>query len=166
MNRIKASLFVTVLAVGSASAMARDLNASDGAFVKNAWMSSTASFKLGKLAEKRGSTKFIRQFGTMMTNHHKTAAEEARQLAKAEKFDLPDSFGSKYQTLYSRLSKLRGKAFDREYKEAMVLEHRWSYDAFVNARKNASNNNVKNFAERYTPFLQMHLESLQSGKLM
>lgn len=166
MNRFKAGALATVFAVCTASAMARDLSSDDGSFVRNAWMSSTASFKLGKLAEKRGSSKFIRQFGTMMTNHHKTAAEEARQLAKTEKFKLPDGFDRKYQTLYARLSKLRGAAFDREYKEAMILEHRWSYDAFVQARKSATNTNVKNFAERYTPFLQMHLQALQSGKLM
>lgn len=166
MNRTKALFVAAVMAIGAVTAIARELNAKDEGFVKQAWMTSTAEFKLGKLAEKRGQSKFIRKFGTMMATHHKTAAEEAKLLAQAEKIELPKGLDSKHQALYNRLSKLRGSAFDREYKAAMFKGHREAYDAFVKARKDSSNSNVKNYAERYTPLIEMHLQALQSGKLM
>lgn len=166
MNRSKAWLIATVLAILPATGITGELNSQDKAFVKNAWSMSVAEFKLGKLAEKRGQSKFVRQFGTMMTNHHKTAYEEAAQLAKVEKLDLPSGMDGEHQALYKKLSGLRGSAFDKAYKAAMFKGHRMAYDAFVDAGKNAANSNVKNYAMRYTPVIATHLEALQSGKLM
>jgi putative membrane protein len=160
------SVAIATLLVALPVAQAWELSSSDAQFLTNAYQSNMAEFKLGKLAEKRGGTKFIRQFGTMMAKNHKTSMEEAAQLAKAEKLELPKGVNSNQQALYNRLSKLRGSSFDREYKAAMFKSHRASYDAFVKARKDASNSNVKNFAERYTPVIQGHLEALQSGKIM
>lgn len=148
------------------SALAREITAQDQAFVKQAWIANKAELMLGKLAEKRGRSKFVRQFGTMMAKHHKTANEQLVQLAKAENIDLPMKLDKKHQDLYAKLSGLRGAAFDREYKAAMFKGHREVYDKFTQARREASNSNVKNYAERYTPIIAMHLECLQNGKIM
>jgi putative membrane protein len=166
MNRSKGWLVAAVLLALPVAGSARDLNAQDESFVRNAWMTSMAEFKLGKLAEKRGQSKFVRQFGTMMATHHKTAYEQAAQLAKAEMIELPKGLDKEHQDLYKKLSGLRGSSFDKAYKAAMFKGHREAYASFTDAGKNASNSNVKNFAIRYTPIIAMHLEALQTGKLM
>lgn len=165
MRALRLCLLATVMAV-SAFCAAGEVTAKEADFVKKTWIANHADFMMGKLAEKRGSSKFVRQFGTMMSKHHKTANEDLTQLAKSEMIELPTKLDERHQTLYAKLSKLRGSAFDRAYKAAMFKGHREAYDMLVKCRQEAENSNVKNYATRYEPIVALHLKALQSGKLM
>lgn len=139
--------------------------ASDQAFLKEACVGNMAEVQLGKLAQKNGESKFIVGFGRMMVKDHSVCLEEIKQLAKTEKVDLPKGLDAKHKSLIARLSKLHGAAFDKVYKREMIMDHRMDVAAFRKMSKEAENSNVKNFAMKYTPIVEMHLKSLVTGDL-
>jgi putative membrane protein len=155
------------LAVTVAIAMAAPGQVPEGdlKFMKEACIGNMSEVMLGKLAQKNGGSKFVVGFGKMMVKDHSTALQQLKQLAKAEKVELPAKVDAKHKALYDKLAKLHGSAFDKAYKHDMILDHREDVAAFNKMSKDAENSNVKNYAARYAPIIEMHLKALATGDL-
>jgi putative membrane protein len=62
----------------------------------------------------------------------------------------------------AKLSKLSGADFDREYVKAMVADHENDVTAFTSVSKGATDADVKAFATKTLPTLEMHFEMIKS----
>jgi putative membrane protein len=71
------------------------------------------------------------------------------------------------QAVVSRLEKLSGKAFDREYMREMVNDHVKDISEFERAASHATNADIKQFVSEALPTLREHLKLAReiSGKL-
>ena len=82
-------------------------------------------------------------------------------LARQKEITPPDAVGADQQQVYDNLSKLRGRAFDRAFAQAMVQNHQQDLQAYQEEAQNGTDPEVKAFAARHVPILQEHLRMAQ-----
>jgi len=134
---------------------------SDHHFAMEAAEGGLAEVKLGHLAEDRGSSPAVKEFGKRMVTDHSKANDELKSVAMHDNINLPSNPSSADQAEYDRLSKLSGKQFDDEYAKMMVRDHEKDVAAFQKESTSGSNEHLKNFASQTLPTLESHLQQAQ-----
>ena len=138
-----------------------DPAAADKEFAKEAAQGGAAEVELGKLAQEKGSSDAVKQFGARMVQDHSKAAENLRQAAAAAKVDLPAAMSAKDHKLEQKLSRLSGPSFDREYVKAMVSDHKNDVKAFKRESQSGNLPQLKEFAVNTLPIVEDHLKSAE-----
>jgi len=123
--------------------------------------------QLGNLAAQKASNNDVKQFGERMSTDHGQLGQKLQQLALNLGFSLPPDLKPEQQNVVSRLEKLSGKAFDREFMREMVSDHTKDISEFERASSQATNPDIKQFASEALPTLRDHLKMAReiSGKL-
>jgi len=127
-------------------------------FVKEAAEGSATAIALGKLAEEKGSSDAVKQFGKRMVDDHSKATEELKRAAEMAKIAVPSETPNKVKKAQDKLAKLSGTEFDRAYARRMVSDHKEDVKAFERQARDGAVPPVKNFAEKTLPTLQEHLK--------
>jgi len=70
--------------------------------------------------------------------------------------------GSDHSAMRNKLMNLSGDQFDRAYMKEMVADHQKDIAEFEKASKNASDMDLRAFAEKTLPTLREHLQMAQS----
>ncbi len=167
MNRARtmlAAILIAAVATGGTAPL-KAVNAKDRHFMRAATMGNIAEIKLGELAAMRGNSQFIRAYGKRMSKDHGVALQELRQLGKTEKVSLPKSMAPEHRAAWKHLSGLKGEAFDNAYKVHMMEDHNKAIALYKATSKNAANSNVRNYASKYAPIVEMHHMMLKDGKM-
>lgn len=134
---------------------------SDSTFAREAAEGGIAEVKLGQLAEEKGSSQEVKDFGKRMVTDHTKANDQLKADASKEKFTLPTEMSKRDQMTYDRLSKLSGSAFDRAYARDMVRDHRADVAEFLKESKNGKQEWTKDFALQTLPTLREHLKQAE-----
>jgi len=137
------------------------LSARDYKFVSEAARGGMMEVKLGEVAKQRGTTQEIRDFGQRMITDHSKANEELKQLASTKGAVIPTEMTHHENTEMDRLEKLSGKDFDKEYAEHMVKDHKKDVKEFEDAARDATDPDLKTFAQKTLSTLQEHLRMAQ-----
>jgi len=139
----------------------------DLAFMNDAGPGSMAEVELGRLAVKQAASSDVKQFAQKMIEDHSKAVDELKQLAGRKKVNLPPDVTPKHKEVMEKLSKLQRADFDREYVKEMVAAHEKDVAAFTGVSQNATDADVKAFAAKTLPTLQMHLQMIRdmAGKM-
>jgi putative membrane protein len=159
-SRIVFGLSVAMMTFGAAAA-APAVNKSDQKFVTDAIEGDLAEVQIGKLVQQKGTDDQTRSFGEMLVTDHSANNEKASALANSLGITAPTEPNKMQKAMYDRLSKLSGKAFDRQAARMMVAGHRKTIKEFDKEAK-SSNDQVAGFAKDTLPTLQKHLEAAQS----
>jgi putative membrane protein len=133
----------------------------DDTFVKKAAEGGAAEVKFGQLAEDKGNSQAIKDFGKRMVADHTKSNEQLQKEAAQEKIDLPAKMTSRDQTAYDRHSKLSGVSFDRAYARDMVRDHRADILEFEAESKSGHKDWTKTFATQTLPTLREHLKQAE-----
>jgi putative membrane protein len=133
-------------------------SSADENFAKKAAEGGMAEVKLGQLAEEKGTSPAVKNFGRRMVQDHSKANNELKDVTSKENIPLPNEMDKSDQATYDRLSKLSGDAFDREYARDMVKDHSKDVSEFQREAKNGKDESIKNFAAQTLPTLQNHLD--------
>lgn len=136
----------------------KDAMVSARKFVKEATEGSASAIALGKLAQEKGSSDAVKQFGKRMVDDHSKATEELKQAAEMAKIAVPSETPNRIKKVQDRLSKLSGAEFDRAYAKTMVSDHKEDVKAFEREVRDGAVPPVKNFAAKTLPTLQEHLK--------
>jgi putative membrane protein len=136
----------------------------DADFVVKAASGGMAEVKMGELAMQKGSTQMVKDFGKMMVDDHTKANNELMSIASAKNITLPTGPGEDYMKNYDDLNKLSGIDFDEKYMDMMVKDHKDDIKLFEDARDDAHDADIKAFAAKYLPTLQMHLQHAEGGE--
>ncbi|HEX4075957.1 MAG TPA: DUF4142 domain-containing protein [Candidatus Acidoferrales bacterium] len=134
---------------------------SDTDFAKDAAAGGLAEVKLGGLAQQKGSSDTVKDFGKRMVEDHTQANDKLKQVASQENMKLPENLNKHDQKVYNKLSQLSGAEFDRAYARDMVRDHKDDIAAFQQEANNGQDRAVKNFASQTLPTLQDHLKMAQ-----
>jgi putative membrane protein len=137
------------------------LSTSDASFMTSAARGGLAEVQLGQLAQRNGSSAAVKRFGQRMVEEHGRSNQEMMALAQRKEITPPSSVGAEHQRTYDELAKLRGRAFDRAYAQAMVKDHQEDLQAYQEEAANGTDPDVKAFAARHVPLLQEHLRMAQ-----
>jgi putative membrane protein len=136
------------------------VTAGDAKFATDAANGGLTEVALGKLAQSKTSNARIKSFADMMVTDHSKANDELMGIAKAKNITLPAAPDADHQKKIDDLSKLSGKKFDKAYVDAMVDGHKKTLDLMNMAAKDCKDSELKAFAAKTAPIVQMHLDAI------
>ncbi|HEU0154679.1 MAG TPA: DUF4142 domain-containing protein [Stellaceae bacterium] len=156
-----AALVMALAAAGPALAQPAPvtLKQPDQDFLTKASEGNISEIKLGQLAQERGSSSQVKQFGERMVNDHKKAQQELDTAMKGASVVAPDHVSKDAADLYDKLAKETGADFDRDYMQAMVNDHQDDINAFKDEAQNGKMAQLRSYAKNTLPTLQDHLKS-------
>jgi len=163
MKQIWLSSFLFVAVTTGGIVYGQNLNVSDQKFVREAAEGGMAEVKLGQLAQDKGESQTVKDFGSRMVADHTKAGDQLKGIASQKGMSVSNSLNAKDNALYNRLSKLSGREFDREYMRAMVQDHVQDVAAFRKESTSGSDAEVRGFASNTLPTLQDHLKMARDG---
>lgn len=118
--------------------------------------------ELGKIAQEKGVSQRVKDFGAMMVRDHGKANDELKAIAGNKNIALPDSVGSDHHDHIVDMSKKTGKDFDKAYIDMMVSDHKDDIDMFEKASTNLTDPELKAFATNTLPTLKAHQDSAKA----
>lgn len=128
----------------------------DKKFVKEAAEGSMTEVELGKLAQEKGSSEAVKEFGARMVEDHGKASQELQQVAAKTGFEMPSELPRKAKKAQEKLAKLSGPEFDKAYVKMMLNDHKGDVKAFDRQAKDGKIPEVKEFAAKNLPTIQEH----------
>ena len=139
-----------------------DPSAGDRAFATAAAQSGLAEVQEGQMAAQKAVSAQIRQFGQRMVADHGQANQDLQQIAQQENFDLPTQPSARETAEDHRLSGMIGSDFDRAYIQHAMTEHMQAVVVFRREAQSGRDPALKDFARKYLPVIQRHLQLAQS----
>ena len=136
--------------------------AADKAFVEKAAVGGMAEVQMGKMAQQKGSSDQVKQFGGRMVDDHSKANDELKQIASAKGIALPTDLDAKHKSKMDKMEKLSGAQFDRAYMDEMVADHKQDVAEFKKQASSGKDSDLKAFAAKTLPTLEDHLKMAQS----
>jgi len=168
---IAATLVIMAATIAATAApvstvVAQDAALDDATIVAIFDAANTADIETGALAEKRGSTKEVRDFGAMLARDHKMVRQQGRDLAaKLGVTPTPpkDDRGAKdHVAAMARLRSLKGAEFDRVFLRHEVDFHQAVIDAINGTLLPAiQNEELTALVEKVAPAFHAHMVMAQ-----
>lgn len=146
---------------GMTSAAAAQLSAAEQGFIIDAAQGGLAEVELGRLAEQKGSTQRVREFGRTMVQDHTKANQELMAIAQRMGIVPPTAPPPSAQAAQMKLQQLSGADFDRQYLEQQAAAHAEQRALFQFAANNAQNAELRSFARTTLPVIERHLAMLR-----
>jgi putative membrane protein len=134
----------------------------DESFYKDAAQGGMAEVEQGKLAQEKGQSQAVRDFGAMMIKDHSAANEKLKAIADRKGIELPTSSSVGQGTTKAKLSMLSGNTFDKSYIKGMVEDHKDDIKAFEKEAHEGQDPEAKAFAAATLPTLKQHLKKIES----
>jgi putative membrane protein len=160
-KNLVAAMFIGLFlsaAVGQAPAAAQQPKslASDSVFIQKASSVGLLQLKLGQLAEKKGTSPAVVEFGKRMVTDYSKANEELKAAAKAAGFPAPVLLRQDQQTfdLFNRTGR---SSFDKAYMAEMVKQHREEVRLFQGESAGGRVQSLKQLASRMLPEMEQRL---------
>lgn len=158
MNKFQA---VLVLA-GVALAAGAWAEGSKESFLAAAMQGNLAEIQAGQLAESKGYSQGVKDFGRQLVSDHTAANQQAVTLAKAAGVPVPTAPNKDQQAGYNKLTKYNGKAFDRHFVDMMREGHKDTIALFEDEATRTDDGDVQAFAVQTLPTLRSHLSMVES----
>jgi putative membrane protein len=126
-------------------------------FIKDAIEGNLAEVQVGDLAQKKGVSQDVKEFGATLAHDHAAANAKAKQAAQSIGVALPTEPGVKQKMMYHELSAFSGEQFDRHFVASMVKDHK---DDIAKYQKEVQNGSgpAADYAKQILPDLQKHLQ--------
>jgi putative membrane protein len=137
-------------------------NPSDRVFVHAAAQGGMAEVELGKLAEQKGQSEAVKDFGRRMVEDHSKANERLIGLAKEDGVAVPTEFHPKQQAKRDMLEAASEEVFDVVYVRGQVADHQKAVQLLEYEIGSGQDTDLKTFAEEILPIVLQHLEMAQS----
>lgn len=118
--------------------------------------------EMGHYALQNASSQRVKNFGAMMVKDHSKANEELKKIASAKNITLPVEMGDKVKEEMHDLMKKKGTDFDKAYMSMMLDDHKKDIKAFEKAASDCKDPDIKAFAGKTLPVLNVHLDSTKA----
>jgi putative membrane protein len=156
---VGAALCVALTASASARTHRGASTGSDQRFMTEAIQGDLAEVKMGKLAQEKGQSDRVKQFGKMLEQDHSEHLQKAQQVASQEGLKAPSEPSAKQNSAYQKLSSLPDDKFDAAFARDMVQDHEKDIAKYRKEAKSGSG--VADFAKQTVPVLQKHLQAAE-----
>ncbi|BAM91437.1 signal peptide [Bradyrhizobium oligotrophicum S58] len=152
---------MTLLVAGGAIAAPKGQSpAKDRHFMTEAIEGDLSEVNMGKLAQQKGQSDQVKQFGQALQQDHGEHLQKAQQLASQNGMPVPSEPNKKQLAIYNKLEGLSGDRFDRAFAQAMVRDHQGDIKKYQ--KEAAAGSPLSDFAQQTLPTLQKHLEMAKS----
>ena len=129
-------------------------------FIKEAIEGNLFEVKAGELAQAKGESSGVKQFGAMLAKDHAAAATKAVAAAKAIGATPPKQPSKSQQGVLDAMAKLNGEAFDAHFIDSMLQDHLRDVQRYETQAKHGDDA-VAKYAADTLPALRDHLKSVQ-----
>jgi len=138
----------------------------DRTFMMDAAQGGMLEVQMGKLAQERGQSDAVKQFGKRLEADHSKANEQLMAIAQKNGVTLPTSLDKKHMGNVDKMNKGKAENFDRDFAKHMVDEHQKDIKKFKQIADKGDNAELKQFAAQTVPILEEHLAMARelSGK--
>ncbi|MFL5270116.1 MAG: DUF4142 domain-containing protein [Stellaceae bacterium] len=133
-------------------------NDNDRLFVLVATIGGKAEVEFAQLAELKGRSQAVKDFGRQMVADHGKANQQLMQLAQAANIPQPSQLDEEHNGMRSQLDKLSGKEFDLAYIRGQVADHQKTAQLFEWEIGSGQDPKLKGFASQILPVALRHLE--------
>src|SRR6185312_14642779 len=120
--RFSAMRILTLL-IMAVPVIAWSADSPDQSFFKHAAEGGMAEVEAGNLAQTKGSSQAVKDFGAMMVKDHTAANEKLKSAAMTENVELPSNSGAMHMASKGKLEVLSGETFDKAYIKNQVKAH-------------------------------------------
>jgi putative membrane protein len=135
---------------------------SDQDFFKHAAEGGIAEVAAGGLAQTKGSSQAVKEFGAMMVKDHTDANAKLQSIAAGENVNLPSSSGAMHMASKAKLEVLTGDTFDKAYIKNQVSAHERTVSLFKKEIASGTDAQAKAFAKETLPTVQAHLRKIRA----
>jgi putative membrane protein len=136
-------------------------NNPDQSFFKRAAEGGIAEVEAGKLAESKGSSQAVKDFGAMMVKDHTEANTKLKGIASTKNVDLPTSSSARQMATKAKLEVLTGETFDKSYIKGQITAHQQTAALLKKEIASGKDADAKGFAKEILPTVQMHLKKIR-----
>jgi putative membrane protein len=118
--------------------------------------SNQMEIEAGKLAQEKGQSKAVKDFGKMLVKDHTAADKKVTSVAKQLKVELPTGAPEMKHEKLEKARALSGPEFDKAFTEAMVEDHKEDVEEATLARNKTPNPQLKKLLSELVPTLEKH----------
>jgi putative membrane protein len=141
------------------------LRDADRNFVQKTAMANMIEVDFATIAVSRAHDSTVKVFANHMITEHNQAQTELREIADDfDNVDWPTSMDAQHQQIRQQLMTMAGHSFDSMYMTSQVNDHEMTLTVFENELDSGKNDRVKNYANKYMPHIEEHLEMADSIK--
>jgi putative membrane protein len=134
----------------------------DASFYKDAAEGGMAEVEQGDLAQDKGQSQAVKDFGSMMVRDHSVANDKLKAIAARKGIDWPTAPSASETATKAKLVLLSGDTFDKSYIRGMVKDHEDDIKAFEKEAQTGQDPDAKAFAVATLPTLREHLKKIRS----
>jgi putative membrane protein len=134
----------------------------DATFYKKAAEGGIAEVAAGNLAQQKGNSQAVKDFGAMMVKDHSAANDKLQVLAASKSISLPTSASIGEMATKAKLDVLSGDTFDKSYIKSQIKDHRGAIALFNKEIASGQDPDAKAFASATLPTLRMHLKKVDA----
>ncbi len=138
----------------------------DQRFIKQAALGNMFEIAISELAVARSSDSFVTEYAKEMVNEHKLSLEELRNVAEGKGITLPDQLPTFMLNSVTRLSNLRGDAFDSAFQQVQNSAHSGASMKFKAEIQNGNDEDVKAYTVKALPLVELHFRLLTNKQTM
>lgn len=132
------------------------------AFVSHAIQGDDAEVQLGQLAQQKGQTADVKEFGQKMTADHTQINEKLmKPVAKQLGVSVPKGPSKKEKKEIAKLQGMSGQEFETAYIQMMVKDHQQDLKDYKDEAESAQNPMLKQAAQEAETVVQKHLQLIE-----
>jgi len=133
-------------------------NTQDLLFVRQMAIGGRAEAELGKLAQTKGKSKAVQDFGKRMASDHANANETLLDLPGAKQAAIPKGLDPEHQRIRSELEKASEEDFDVAYLTSQVQDHQKTANLLLWEMSFGQSSAITAYASETLPMVMQHLE--------
>lgn len=156
--RLKAVPLLSLAAVFVAGVSIHPALADDNAFVIEALKADNNEVALGALAQSRGASAKVRDYGRMLVDDHGAHARKLADLERNMGLSPTPALSDDGMKAKAMLEGLHGAEFDAAFKQHMIEDHTKDIAKYEDASKTATSTALRQTALDTLPTLHKHLE--------
>jgi len=131
---------------------------SDAEFVRMASAMGLAEVNMAKMALQNATRDDVKQFAKRMIDDHTQHNKELNRIADSKGFTPAATMDAAHEAMATRMSRMTGEQFDRQYMMNQVQDHQAAIALFNAESKNGRDPALKELATKSLPVLREHLE--------
>jgi putative membrane protein len=141
-------------------AHAAGVSTKDKTFFMKASQGGLTEVEAGKLAQEKGASQDVKDFGAMMVKDHTQNNQDLMALAQTKGVTVPSTLDTTHQGMIDSLNSKSGAEFDKAYIDAMVKGHTKMLK-LMKTEETSKDADLKDFATKTSDTVQMHLSKAE-----
>jgi putative membrane protein len=131
-------------------------------FLTDAMKGDNSEVKVGKLAQEKGASQGVKDFGKMLADDHGKHKDQLAKVAMAMNVPTTDETKPEADALYGKLQGLSGADFDKAFIAGMIEDHQKDIDKYQQEANSGDPAQVTDLAKQTLPTLKKHFQTAQS----